>query len=101
MSKTFDRCICGALGLLVFIFFWAPSARANPITFSFTGLVTQTNFDPSDPFSGSIVFGTPFTGTYTFQSDAVDADPSASGGSYTSSPGSLSVTIGGNALTAS
>lgn len=60
-----------------------PASRADAITFNFTGTVTQVNFDPSDPFSGSIVFGTPITGAYTFDSASMDsapADPST--GSY-------------------
>ena len=52
--------------------------------------------DPDDPFGGFIAAGTPFFGSYTFESTTPDGDASANGGSYTSSPGSLSVTIGGN-----
>ena len=57
-------------------------ALAGPITFNFAGTVTQANFDPSDPFSGSIGFGTAITGSYTFDSTTLDSDPSGSSGSY-------------------
>jgi hypothetical protein len=73
-------------------------ALAGPLFFNFTGTVTQTNFDPSDPFGGSIVFGTPIMGTYVFDSATPDSDPSGSSGSYQHSgvPYGLSINIGGN-----
>jgi hypothetical protein len=73
-------------------------ALAGPLFFNFTGTVTQTNFDPSDPFGGSIVFGTPITGTYVFDSATPDSDPSGSSGSYqhAGAPYGLSINIGGN-----
>jgi len=61
-----------ALGLL-----GATGAYAFPITFSFTGSVTD------DPF-GLSSFGAPISGTYTFDSAASDADPTPSVGSYPS-----------------
>lgn len=49
-------------------------ASANPITFSFSGVVTNYQYaggnNPSDTFGGSIAVGTPFSGTYTFNSNA-------------------------------
>lgn len=80
---------------------WGAVAHASPITFGFTGMVTQDPLlDPSDPFGGSIDAGTEFSGTYTFESTTPDSDPAANSGSYTSSPGSLSVAIGGNPFVA-
>ena len=94
--KLMKRAAFGLLALMA-----AGLANAVPITFAFTGVVSQDPLlDPSDPFGGSIAAGTPFSGSYTFESTTPDADASASGGSYTSSPGSLSVTIGGNVFAA-
>ena len=59
-------------GLLV-----AAHARAVPITFFFTGSVTD------DPF-GLSSFGAPISGSYTFESAATDAIAGASAGSYPS-----------------
>lgn len=75
---------------------------ASPITFGFTGVVSQDPLlDPVDPFGGSIAFGTLFSGSYVFESTTPDGDLSANGGSYTSAGGMLSITIGGNAFIAS
>lgn len=57
-------------------------ASANPITFTFSGSVTQTNFDPNDPFFGAVAFGSLFSGDYTFDPAAPDGNASGSGGSY-------------------
>jgi hypothetical protein len=69
---------------------------AAPITFGFTGFVTNTTFAPSDPFAGAIGLGTTFNGSYTFDSTAADNIPFANNGSYTSSgaPYLFTVTIG-------
>jgi hypothetical protein len=77
------------------------ASDAAPITFNFTGSVSQDPLlDPSDPFGGSIAFGTLFTGSYVFDSSAFDGDASADGGSYTSLGGVLSLSIGGNSFSA-
>jgi len=85
--------------------FFPVSAGASPITFSFAGAVSQLpNFDPNDPFSGTIAFGTSFLGSYTFDSAAADGDPALNSGSYSVTSGSpygLTVTIGGNTFFAS
>jgi hypothetical protein len=77
---------------------WAAPCVAAPITFDFTGSVTQTTFDPNDPFAGAIGFGTTFSGSYTFDSTATDNIPFASNGSYNSfgAPYLFTVTIGGS-----
>lgn len=68
-------------------------ARANPITFQFSGTVTQV---PVDQVFGDISFGEAFNGTLSFDptaADQVPADPSI--GSYTfNSPFGLTVDIG-------
>jgi hypothetical protein len=76
---------------------WAAPCAAVPLTFDFTGSVTQTVFDPNDPFAGTIGFGTAFSGSYTFESTAPDGIPFASNGSYASFgvPYQFTVTIGG------
>ena len=94
--KLMQRAAFGLLALLV-----AGLAHAVPITFAFTGVVSQLPLlDPDDPFGGFIAAGTLFSGSYTFESTTPDGDAVANGGSYTSSPGSLSVTIGGNVFAA-
>ena len=74
----------------------APCAAA-PLTFSFTGSVTQTTFNPNDPFAGAIAPGTSFNGSYTFESTAADSIPFASQGSYMAFgvPYVFTATIGG------
>ncbi len=76
-------------------------ALAGPVTFDFEGMVTSTVFDPSDPFGGTIVSGTPITGSYTFESTAVDPIPTPVVGSYSmfGPPYGMTVDIGGNVFT--
>ena len=93
-----------AAGALAFALICASVApvQASPITFAFTGSVTQNPlFDPADPFGGSIALGTLFSGSFVFESTTPDGDLSPNGGSYTSPGGILSLTIGGNPFTAS
>jgi hypothetical protein len=93
--------VVGALAFFL-VGFAATPAFAVPITFAFTGLVSQEPLlDPDDPFGGSIAVDTPFSGTFVFESTTADGDASANGGSYTSTGGVLSVTIGGQVFTAS
>jgi hypothetical protein len=67
-------------------------------TFEFTGTVTQVNLDPGDPFNGTIGFGTPFSGFYTFESTTPDSVLAPSTGSYIMSGTStgMRINIGGN-----
>lgn len=74
--------ILAAISLVLTLLGCGPEAEALPITFSFGGSVTSTNFDPNDPFSGTIGFGTPISGSYTFESTAVDSAPGLQTGSY-------------------
>jgi hypothetical protein len=59
-------------------------AVAAPVTFAFTGAVTQAMFDPNDPSGGEITFGTAFSGSYTFESTASDRIASPGSGAYDS-----------------
>jgi len=90
-------------GVLLLLCGVSQEARGDAITFNFTGTVTQFNSDPSDPFGGTISFGTPITGSYTFESTSPDSDPGASSGSYqiTGSPYGVTATMGGNTFTTS
>jgi hypothetical protein len=76
---------------------WAAPCAAAPVTYSFTGSVTQTTFVPNDPFAGAIGIGTAFSGSYTFETTAPDSNPFASNGSYMSfgAPYGFTATIGG------
>ena len=76
------------------------SIYAAPLTFQFTGTVTQIVTDPADPFGASIGFGTPVTGFFTFDSAAPDGAADPSTGSYTSigAPFGLQMLIAGFAF---
>ena len=78
--------LVGALSLIFLLL--AAIVDASPITFAFNGVVSQGPFlDPDDPFGGTITFGTPFSGSYVFESATPDMDRSLNGGSYTSAGG--------------
>jgi len=70
------RKIC-VVALACGIILVAGAAQALPITFSFTGKVTD------DPF-GQSSFGAPISGSYTFDSAAVDSIASPTTGSFAS-----------------
>jgi hypothetical protein len=72
-------------------------ARAGPITFNFTGTVSQV---PIDDFATGIQFGDSITGSFTFDSAAVDAIAASTAGSYTSTGPAFGITaaIGPSAL---
>lgn len=76
---------------------WTASGEAAPVTFTFTGAVTEIGAYPGDPFSGGIAEGTTFSGQFTFESTAPDDIPDPAHGAFTSpaaAPYGLSVTIG-------
>lgn len=79
------------------------TAHASPMTFSYAGAVVQVaSLDPENPFPIEPTFGTPFSGTYTFDSTAVDGVPAdAATGSYasTGTPFGLTLAIGGLSFT--
>lgn len=85
--KTLWRWI-SALGLVCFGF--AGLADAAPVTFSFTGTVTD------DPF-GLSSFGAPISGSFSFDTAAVDSIANAANGSFASvGPGfGFSTTVDG------
>jgi hypothetical protein len=64
-------------GLVLLFGFVSASALATPVTFSFTGSVTD------DPF-GLSSFGAPISGNYTFDSAAVDTIGGGTSASYPS-----------------
>jgi hypothetical protein len=77
---------------------WAASAEAIPVSFDFTGTVTDVKFEPTDPFKGAIKVDTTFTGRFTFEYSVPDEIPDPGVGLFTSpaaSPYGFDVTIGG------
>ena len=72
-------------------------ATAAPITFHFTGAVTQTNFDPVDPFGGILLFGSPVGGALTLDGASGDGVPGPQQGSFVSSgpPFGVHLLVGG------
>ena len=73
------------------------ATHASAITFSYTGSLTQVAaLDPDNPFPIEPDFGTPFSGTYTFNgavADGIPADPAT--GSYISSGAPYHLTLSG------
>jgi hypothetical protein len=91
---AFAGVACALLGL---------ATHASAITFSYTGSLTQVAaLDPENPFPIEPDFGTPFSGTYTFNGTAADgipADPAT--GSYISNgaPYQLTFSVAGRSFT--
>jgi hypothetical protein len=76
---------------------WTVAGEAAPVTFTFTGEVTQIN-RTGEPYSGPIAVGNAIEGHFTFESAAPDLIPDTAAGLFTSplgAPYGLSVTIGG------
>ena len=77
----------------------AGAMRAGPITFQFTGTVTQV---PVDEVFGDIDFGQNISGSYTFESTSIDGDSGdPATGSYrapSGDPYSFNVTVGGHSF---
>jgi hypothetical protein len=79
--------------VLVTLLLSAPLAQAVPITIEITGEVT--NGDGS-LWGGNIYYGTPFTGTYTYDSSAPDSSASSNFGWYVfDSPYGINISLGG------
>ena len=97
LNITMKKLANGLILAACFCAGWAAPCAAVPITFDFTGSVTQTTFVPNDPFAGAIGTGTSFSGSYTFESTSLDNIPFASNGSYMTfgAPYEFTVTIGG------
>ncbi len=49
-------------------------SRAGPITWEFSGEIFRV-FDVNNLLGGTVVDGTPFSGSFTFESTTVDSDP--------------------------
>ena len=85
----------GFLVLSVSLLAAAACVHASPVTFGFSGIVTQV---PFDDLGTGIAPGAAFSGQYTFDSAAVDGIANPAQGSYSAFGPSfgLSVTIDGN-----
>ncbi len=94
-SSTFGFAL--GLGVVSALSLISAHARADPVTFSYAGTITQVAaLDPASPFPQLVEFGTAFNGTYTFDSEAVNGilgDPSS--GSFASPLGTLTLNLGG------
>lgn len=84
--------------LIIAAMIFAGQVHAVPIHFKFEGMVTSAFFDPDNPFANPVDFGTSISGQYTFDTAAMDQNPSANTGSYShyGSPFGMKVDIGGN-----
>jgi len=88
--------------ILVVVLSSGPSwSHANPITFEFTGTVTEVTLFGNDPFAGSVVPGAPITGRYTFDATArpdIDPAPEVSYYDFRGSSFSFLPTIAGHRI---
>ena len=89
MPKYLTTVLLGAL-------FTTGFARANPITFDFTGAVTQV---PIDDLATGIQSGDSISGSFTFDSTAVDAIAAPTSASYTSTGAAFGMTVSVGAVT--
>ena len=60
---------------------WAPTAKADPVTFNYQGQVTEV-FDLNGVLDGSVVIGTQFYGSYTFEGTWPDSTTGSTRGDY-------------------
>lgn len=72
-----------AICLTLFLLGSSVPAWAVPITFAFSGTITEVK-DLQKILDGSIAVGTPFSGYYRFESTMIDRDPSLEYGVYVS-----------------
>jgi hypothetical protein len=87
---------CGAIaaGFIAFGLTWA--ASASPVTFGYQGsIVSVAAFDPESPFPDTVDIGTTYTGTYTFNSAAVNGIGGLDSGAYDSPLGTFTLSLGG------
>ena len=96
MRNTAWRVFTG-LVTLVLLFGLAPAARAELVTFSYAGTIVQVPaLDPASPFPNPVEFGTAFSGTFSFDSNAPNAIlGDAAQGSYESPTGRFTILLGG------
>ena len=82
-----------ALLLAGLVLVLAGPVAASPITWSYLGTIIGTN-DPNNQLDGSVVAGSPFSGTYTFESTMTDDLPSdTTTGLYTQPRPSTSIVV--------
>lgn len=82
--------------LLAALVLWPPAARAAIITIGLTAEITYVD-DRGDLFNGQINVGDTITGSYTYDSDTPDSNPSSTVGDYWhhSSPHGITLSAGG------
>ena len=68
-------------------------AVAAPVTLNFAGQVSQTSFDPFDPFSGAVHAGTPMSSYLNIDTSTADSAPASDFGSYTWSGGTFGLGV--------
>ncbi len=74
------RMLCFLLGALLL----GPGigvSRAGPITWEFSGEIFRVS-DANDLLGGTVIDGTPFSGSFTFESTVTDSDPGSLIGLY-------------------
>jgi hypothetical protein len=81
ITRLINRVV--AVGMLAAAATISGAALARPITLNFSGTVTQTSFDPFDPWAGAVGVGSDFYAYLHFDDDAVDAASSPHLGAYT------------------
>jgi hypothetical protein len=81
------------MGLGIVVALMAGAAQGVPITFAFSGTITQIN-DSGDALGGDVLIGDTFTGTYTFESTLSDSVPGPSVGQYLSATSVMRVSVG-------
>lgn len=72
-----------AICVTLFLLASSVPAWAVPITFAFSGTITEVA-DLEKLLDGSVAVGTPFSGYYRFESTMIDRDPSLEYGDYVS-----------------
>jgi hypothetical protein len=65
------------LGLVIVAFGSVSVAQGDPIVHLFSGEIVEVEYSGADPFGGSIVTGTSFSGGYLFDTDAQPKDGDA------------------------
>lgn len=74
----------------------ACAAWASPVTFQYQGtIVSVAALGPPSPFPDTVDFGSPYSGTYTFDSSAVNGIPGVDLGAYDSPLGTFALSLGG------
>jgi hypothetical protein len=92
------RYIRAAVLLLVFVVSIACPARADSVTFTFDGWITEVIGTPPPPFAEATV-GSTWTLTYVFDTDTVDIDSNDLAGQYPDPITSMTLTIGAATVT--